>query len=437
MLEKLLEMVRRYDLIAAGDTVTCAVSGGADSVALLFALYLLREKLGIQLRAAHFNHHLRDGESDRDEAFVRQLCSRYDIALSVGHGSVTPGKKGLEAAAREARYAFFATLGGKIATAHTADDNAETVLMHMVRGTGLKGLGAIAPVRGNLIRPMLLVTRHQVMEFLREYHLEYVSDSSNDTDLFLRNRLRHHVMPLLKQENPRIAENLSAMALRLRCDEQALRAEMDFSEGLNISEIRSMPQARLSRVMAEFLESCDVREPEAEHIALLQKLIVSENPSAKASFPGGVTICRQYDRLVKAAQDRPIAPVQLCCPGCTKLPELGLQVICSPAETLENGPSVFSVCPEGSLVLRCRQEGDALRLPGGTKTLKKLFIDRKIPAQKRLQIPVVCDAAGVLGVYGIGVNQDRMARQLPCVQIRLERICDDIESEDTIWKEIF
>ena len=137
MLNKLLSFVREQEMLAAGDTVICAVSGGADSVALLFALYLLKDKLDISLEAAHFNHNLRGEESYRDEAFVRQLCDRYDVPLHVGSGIVAAGEKGLEAAARDARYGFLRTLPGKIATAHTADDNAETVLMHLIRGTGL------------------------------------------------------------------------------------------------------------------------------------------------------------------------------------------------------------------------------------------------------------------------------------------------------------
>ena len=222
MLNKLGAFIRQEGLIQRGDAVICAVSGGADSMALLWGLYLLKDRLGIQLAAAHFNHGLRGAESDRDEDFVRQFCEGYNIPYYFEKKQVVAGPKGLEAAAREARYDFFATLPGKIATAHTADDNAETVLMHLVRGTGLKGLGAIAPVNGKVIRPMLRITRREVLAFLEEYHLNYVTDSSNLTDDFLRNRIRRHVMPLLKQENPKLAENLSAMALRLRQDEAAL-----------------------------------------------------------------------------------------------------------------------------------------------------------------------------------------------------------------------
>ena len=219
MLNKLQSFICGHQMICAGDRVVCAVSGGADSVALLFSLYLLREKLEFTLTAAHFNHGLRGEESQRDEEFVRGLCDRLDIPLQVGSAQVKAGEKGLEAAARDARYGFFYTLEGKIATAHTANDNAETVLMHLVRGTGLKGLGGIAPVRGRLIRPMLDITRNEVLAFLQEYNLSFVEDSSNGTDDFLRNRLRHNVFPLLEQENPRLAENMSAIAQRLRLDE--------------------------------------------------------------------------------------------------------------------------------------------------------------------------------------------------------------------------
>lgn len=197
MLNKLERFLRLYSMVNPGDTVICAVSGGADSMALLWAMYLLKNKLGIDLQAAHFNHGLRGEESRRDELFVRAFCDGYGIRLHLGSGKVIAGKKGLEAAARDARYAFLRSLPGKIATAHTADDNAETVLMHLVRGTGLKGLGAIAPISGKVIRPFLNITRGEVEAFLSEYHVEHITDSSNDTDVFLRNRLRHHVIPLL------------------------------------------------------------------------------------------------------------------------------------------------------------------------------------------------------------------------------------------------
>ena len=403
MLNKLLAFIRQYDMLSPGDKVVCAVSGGADSVALLFGLYLLKDKLNIRLSAAHFNHGLRGEESDGDEAFVRQLCGQYDIPLYCGAAEVKPGKKGLEAAARDARYAFLKGLPGKIATAHTADDNAETVLMHMVRGTGLKGLGGITPVTDKLIRPLLGATRQDVLEFIAEYHLSYVTDSSNHTDDFLRNRLRHNVIPQLKQENPRLAENLSQMALRLRQDEDALsqKAETD------VEMLKQMHPAKRSRALAAFLESCGVKEPEGSHIALAEELVFSQNPSARADFPGGVTICRNYGKLEVANCLPPLEAVELVCPGVTKIPELGLKVRCEIGGHYPQSESCFTLSPVGKMALRSRLPGDEIRLWGGTRSLKKLFIDKKIPAARRERIPVIADEKGVLGVYGIGVNRDR------------------------------
>ena len=420
MLNDLLGQLRKFDMVRPGDTLFCAVSGGADSTALLWGLYLLRQKLGITLCAVHFNHHLRREESDRDEQFVRSFCDRFDIPLTVGNGYITPGKKGLEAAAREARYAFFATLPGKVATAHTADDNAETVLMHLVRGTGLKGLGGIAPVNGSVIRPMLNCTRQQVLAFLAEYHIDHIEDSSNETDAFLRNRLRHHVMPLLIAENPRLAENISAMAMRLRQDEEALQ-KLSRAEVLpSVEALQQMAYPLRSRILENFLKQNGVKEPEAEHIALCEALVFSDNPSARANFPGNITIRRNYGHL-EVGSDTADLPVTVLAPNCSvKVPELGLTVICHPAETIVNTPDTFTVCPQGTLYLRRRQSGDAIRLAGGTKLLKKLFIDRKIPASQRSRIPVICDDLGILAVGGIGVNLDRSTHALPALCIHIE-----------------
>lgn len=417
MLNKLLRFLRRYEMVQPGDGITCAVSGGADSMAMLWGLYLLQEKLHIQVAAAHFNHGLRGAESDRDERFVHDFCGRHDIPFFCGRGDVLPGKKGLEAAARDARYAYLRTLPGKIATAHTADDNAETVLMHLVRGTGLRGLGAIAPVNGNLIRPMLTVTRDEVLAFLRENHIPYVEDSSNHSDAFLRNRLRHHVVPLLKQENPRLAENLSRMALELREDERALEAVTQAGTELSVSALRAMDSALCARTLGAFLKNCGVREPERSHVELAYALVRSDNPSAKASFPGGVTVCRDYDRLTPAAEKKLRRPVVLKVPGITELPDWGLRVICEETDRRVFCYDCFTVCPQGEIVVRGRLPGDAICLSGGTKTLKKLLIDRKIPLPRRDAVAVFADDMGVIAVEGIGADVNRIRNAGICIQI--------------------
>lgn len=400
MRNKVLAAVRRYDMVKPGQRVICAVSGGADSMALLWCMWLEREKLGITVEAAHFNHHLRGEESQRDEAFVRHFCDFHDIPLHVGGEQVRPGKKGLEAAARQARYQYLRTLGGTIATAHTADDNAETVLLHLLRGTGLRGLGGITPKADGLIRPMLDVTRSEVEAFLAEQWIDHIDDSSNGTDAFLRNRLRHQVMPLLRMENPSVVENVSAMAQRLREDEAALAKRSGIPFPPSVSALREMEPPLRRRALEGFLRENGVPEPEARHIAQAEQLVLCENPSAAARFPGGITIRRVYDTLTAGAEpvslpERPIVPGQRL-----ELPEAGLALTAVPGG--EDGASVcLGACP----VVRCRRAGDEITLSGGTRSLKKLLIDRKIPQHQRLSIPVVADENGVAAVYGIGVTR--------------------------------
>ena len=414
MLNNLRAFNRTHRLIEKGDRIVCAVSGGADSMALLWSLYLLKEEGDLTVEAAHFNHHLRGEESDRDEAFVRDFCEGYGIPLYVGSAEVRPGKKGLEAAAREARYAFLRNLPGKIATAHTADDNAETILLHLVRGTGLKGLGGIMPRNGNVIRPLLSVTRAQVEELLEEYCVSHIEDSSNETDQFLRNRLRHGVMPLLRQENPRIAENLSAMALRLRQDEEALSSMAD--PHADISALRAQSPAVRARSLEQFLKASGVREPEGVHIEQAEALVFSNNPSARADFPG-VTITRRYDRLEVAKAEE--APAETELPMGETIAFGPWAITCTEADSIINDERTFTLSAHGPIRVRSRRTGDSLRLEGGSKSLKKRFIDKKIPAGQRGLLPVLEDDRGILAVAELGADLSRRAESLPAVRIRI------------------
>ena len=421
MLNKMLAAIRRYEMVSPGDTVICAVSGGADSMALLWGLYLLKEKLGIRLEAAHFNHNLRGEESVRDAEFVRKFCEFHDIPLHLGSGTVTPGKKGLEAAARDARYAFLRSLNGTIATAHTADDNAETVLLHLIRGSGLRGLGGVTPKSDRLIRPMLDVTRAQVEDFLEENYIRYITDSTNDTDAFLRNRLRHHVIPLLKAENPSIALGLSAAAQRLREDALLLEGLAASVDPEDIAALRSAPAPLRRRAIEGFLRENGFLEPSAEHIRQAEAVVFSDNPSARATF-GGLTLRRSYGRLC-ADREQIILPVRaLPREGVTPLPEIGLAV----RTAIASEPGEWTVCPTGQMVVRCRQSGDRLTLGGGTKSLKKRFIDRKIPQWERLAVPVIADEMGVLAVYGFGADRNRMGGES---YVRIEFVTISEEAE--------
>ena len=433
---QVLSFCREHRLLEPGDRVICAVSGGADSMALLWCLYLLREQMGLHLSAAHLNHGLRGAESDRDEDFVRRFCAGYQIPLAVGRTQVQADGRGLEDAARRARYAFLESLEpeAKIATAHTADDNAETVLLHLIRGAGLRGLGGIAPVRGRVIRPMLGTTRQEAEEFLKLWSLPHVEDSSNSQPDFLRNRVRSQVIPLLRQENPRFVQNCSETALALRLDESVLTqeaeqalAELWDGEGLDCPGLLALPPALRRRVLNGFLRKCGLAEPEAIHLRQAEDLARSRRPSAWGAFPGGLRLGRQYDRLL------PLHPVSvpeetaLAVPGVTVA--AGWEIRCTfwpEGKKVEDPAFTFVVACDtiatmsSSLVLRARRAGDTVRLPGGRRSLRRLMMDRKIPARLRDALPVIAAGDRILGVGGIGVNPEFAASAHgPALEIRL------------------
>ena len=428
MENKILSAIRRYEMIVPGETVICAVSGGADSMALLWSMWLLREKLGIAVEAAHFNHHLRGEESDRDEEFVRKFCAFHDIPLHVGGFPVQAGKKGLEAAARDARYGYLRSLGAKIATAHTAEDNAETVLMHLIRGTALRGLGGIAPKSDRLIRPMLDVTRAEVTEFLKENWIEHVEDSSNESDAFFRNRVRREILPLLAAENPMIGPNLSAMAQRLREEEQTLGELAELLDPTDVVALRKAPGCLRRRALERLLTDSGFPEPNASHIAQAEALVFAKSPSAWALFPGGVMLHREYDRLMGGQTPDALAEIPLPESGSLELPECGLRVCVSPEMPEPATEWCFPVFPAGPMVLRARREGDRISLPGGSKSVKKLFIDRKIPAARRNLVPIVADSQGILGICGIGADGKRTGKT--AVWIKFEALSQEAPTEN-------
>ena len=402
MLSKMRTAIRRYEMVSRGDTVICAVSGGADSMALLWGMFLLKEKLDFRLEAAHFNHKLRGDESESDAEFVRKFCDFHDIPLHLGSGNVVSGAKGLEAAAREARYTFLRSLSGTIATAHTADDNAETVLLHLIRGSGLRGLGGITPKSQGLIRPMLDVTRAEVEEFLNENYIRHIEDSSNGTDAYLRNRLRHHVMPLLRAENPSIATGLSSAAQRIRVDAQLLddlASELDPSD---VGALRDAPGPLRRRALERLLRENGFPEPSASHLEQAESVVFSANPSARVTL-SGVTLRRSYGKLCVEREQVVLQTRVLPHAGLTPLPEIGLAV----RTTVMDGPGENIVSPVGQMVVRSRRSGDSLTTKGGTKSLKKRFIDRKLPQWERPAVPVIADEQGILAVYGFGPDENR------------------------------
>ena len=227
MRNAVLEALREYGMCTAGDTVTVGLSGGADSVCLLHLLYSLQAELSVTLQAVHVHHGIRGAAAERDAQFCRLFCEKLQIPLTVEYIDVPKirreTRESTEECGRRLRYeAFRRTAGesGKIATAHTADDNAETVLLNLTRG-----ICGIPPVRGNVIRPLLFSSRAQVEQYCAENHLEYVTDETNFSDAYSRNRIRLEVLPVLKTLNPSLLTGISGMTARLRAENEVLELQ--------------------------------------------------------------------------------------------------------------------------------------------------------------------------------------------------------------------
>ena len=282
-----MQAVERYGMLEKGDSVTVALSGGADSVALLHSLKTSENELGIRLSACHVNHNLRGEESDGDEAYVRELCRELEVPLKVFSvdvsGSVVKHQS-IEERARELRYDAFAKLSceldSKVATAHNACDNTETVLLNLLRGTGLKGLCGIPPVRDYLIRPLILCTRDEIEEYCRENGLKYVTDSTNASTAYTRNKIRLELIPKLLEINPSLYEGVGRMTLALGEDSRFLEdmartafAEARAGEGVYSAEkLNALPDPILHRVISLMLREKDT-EPTALRITGFYEII--------------------------------------------------------------------------------------------------------------------------------------------------------------------
>ena len=438
----------RFDLIPPGSTVVCAVSGGADSVYLLHRLYCWRMGRPFTLIAAHYNHNLRGEESRRDEEFVREFvagwCGRSRVVsgqgehilppveLIVGSGDVAleakRRKAGLEETARDMRYAFLNEAADRagadfIATAHNADDNAETLLLHLLRGCGLQGLTGIQPVRGRLIRPMLEVTRAQVEEYLRVYSIPHVEDSSNAADEYLRNRLRHQVLPLLEELAPGFTERSRGTIARLRADEDELSRQaaalcdqaLDIPTGIAVPAnlIAAAPRALAVRAVRLLLARLNGGDSgcTAAHLEAAAELCRGTDPSARADLPGGITVRRQYDLLVLTAEAEKEPPPSIpLAPGGNRWGDWTVfceEAVC-PGKAYVS-PGEFYLKPAGYFI-RSRQAGDRVKLgPRPERTVKRLMIDAKIPAARRGHIPVLALGERAAAVGGFGPDRECLA----------------------------
>ena len=428
MRDKVLSWCRREGLTHPGEEIVCAVSGGADSVAMLHCLLSLRQELEITVTAAHYNHCLRGEASDEDEAFVRGLCASWGVPLAVQRGDVAAHAartgRSLEEAARELRYGFLLGLPGTVAVAHNADDQVETVLLNLLRGTGLKGLCAMEPKRERLIRPLLTLTREEIEQYLTQQGLPHREDATNGGDDALRNRLRHHVTPLLRQENPALAQTVGMMTELLRQDEGFLQAKTDElldaarrPGGYDCAVLRQAPAVLRRRALRQILQ---IPKPAMVHVEAAETLLEDLRGSARVDLPGGFVLRRTYGllRLERAQTAEGFEPLTLRPGQRASIGDTGLEIsVEGPVileKSVENGSTFAIKCdmmePEFTICVRPRRTGDTLRLSGGEKSVKKRMIDRKIPAARRGQIPVLTDGTHILAVFGLGTDVRRAAR---------------------------
>lgn len=457
MVEKLLAYLREHRLIQPGDRIVAAVSGGADSVALLRALIELRPELAIGLSVAHFNHHIRGAEADADQEFVRELAAKFELEFHLGSADVPAhareNKMSLETAARELRHQWFAGLlqqsrGNKIATAHTLDDQAETVLMRILRGSGSRGLAGIAPWQKekSLVRPMLGVTRGEVESWLNSLGQPWREDSTNRDPHHTRNRIRHELLPALQRDyNPAVRQTLADLAELARGEEDYWSAETEqlaarlvragkpsrsgrssAAEGeviaVELRALRALPlalQRRLLRAMAGQLGGA----LEFRHIHELLEFAAQKKPGLKLELPGGLRGLLTLRELQINRGARPSVAAQYCyplkVPGEVSIPELGVTLsaqLVSPEQRLSRYNSGHyqlldraSLAPE--LKVRNWRAGDRY-FPAHTRNPKKVKellqrgrIGVELSPEQRACWPVIESAGEIIWMKGFPVPQ--------------------------------
>jgi tRNA(Ile)-lysidine synthase len=474
----------------AGDRVCAAVSGGADSVALLRVLLELRNELGIVLFAAHFNHRLRGADSDADEAFVAELARVHGLPLFRGGADVRrhalERRAGIEATARSLRYEWVIQIAGDqkldaVATAHTLDDQAETVLMKFLRGAGTRGLAGVYPeltvgvdFSGSLaeaeftparsqpgepttaqliriVRPLLQISREQVEAYLTALGQDWREDPSNLDPSFNRNRVRHELLPLLEHEyNPNLRQGLSEMAEVARSEEQYWREIADRElkrrtspsaltlsstspgEKLRLDQFSGLPVAVQRRLLKRFVERADLA-PDFEHIENLRRCALGE--IAKTELPGGWLAQREVDclELREPHSTKPGSSEKRCYSYSLPVPgEVSVPEIAAIVRTIRLADEDGAEAPPGTLLaddllgpeltVRNWHPGDRYypAYSGSEQKLKRLFLEYKIPADERPVWPVVLQDEQIVWVRGLPVARDFAWKPGSGTAIRIE-----------------
>lgn len=416
MINRINEAVCRYGMEKIYGGAIVGFSGGADSGALL---HYLKDRCS-NLLAVHINHKIRGEEAERDEAFCRSVCEKYGVELRVFKIDIPAiakeRRQGLEETAREERYRVFKEIlkdnprYGCIVTAHNANDNGETVVFNLARGTGINGLCGIKPVVGDVYRPLIYSTRDDIIKYCRDNNIEYVTDSTNEDTDYTRNRIRHEVLPELLKINSGFLNSCIRLGEILRRDEEYISREAEavvssLAGGHLPKETSlSLDGAVLSRV----LKALSGRNLEYATVEACFSLIKNWKTGKMINIEGGLTfkLERDYCLFIKTEETCAREFFSPLTEGINEINDTGA-VICINCTLEKEGyikdGSVRLDADEivGSLYVRSRCEGDTVRSGGMTKKLKRILSDRHVPSHKRDLVPVICDEAGVLAIPGM------------------------------------
>ena len=444
--KKVLSAILGYQMINRGDSIIVAVSGGEDSVCLLKILYELRKCLNISLTVAHFDHGLRPKEDEKETAFVANLAKRLNLALicdkatniAKAHGS------SIEEKAREMRYQFFQKAiddhhAQKFALGHNMNDQAETVLMHLLRGTGLTGLSGIPPIRQNyFIRPLIDITRDEIHTYLKQNDESFIIDSSNLETRYLRNKIRLELLPMLVQYQPKLVEHLGELAFLCRqetqfIDEEAKKAlkKITFNSSrhsldLSITTFNNLSCSLQYRIIRQAIKKIkgNLRKIDRWHIKTIINLVNSDKPQAKVNLPENIIVKKIYNRLRFSLGD--MIEINNFSYYINNMGRFQIQEInktISFTEISKNDFMLSSPSPQEAFLdldrlkwpLRARnfRTGDKFIPLGinGFKKVKDIFIDNKVPSEERIKIPILVSSDDIVWVCGIRIDDRYKIKQ--------------------------
>lgn len=416
-----LAAVEKYNMLSTGDRVVVALSGGADSVSLLDALCSIKEKYNLKLYAAHLNHNLRGEEAERDENFCKILCKNYEVELFIKsidiHTLANEQKISEELCGRNERYKFFdelsVRLNAKIATAHSASDNAETLIYNIARGSSVRGLSAIPPKRGRIIRPLIEVSRAQIEEYCKQKGLAFVTDSTNLTDDYTRNRIRHSVMGTLRDINPQLEQSVSQLSESARevtdyLNKQA-QAALDKCKtqfGFSCKMLLQLDTAVLKHSLVLLCERTAKLTPEHRHIELMIKIL--NNGGAVNLSSKFIAVSKQgIFRIISVNDNEEFKPVSVS-ENFSINYNGKIYSITKQISNKENKNSVSIDSIDKGAVFRTRKEGDKFTYPQRkvTKPLRKVLNEMKIPSEQRDNLLVLAIDNTILWCENIGVSED-------------------------------